>query len=988
MLWHHTKVALNMPLEIPPLSFDTAFLFRQRRLSMLTCLQRISPRLAFAGLCLLLLALWPSALFASGGSSCSSGSSPAFAADSSVHIPGVFRPGVTGLACDQLPSGMDSSGWESLTVPSRFASHEQYQGLDVLGDFLYVAYNAGIQVWDIGGEKAEQPVEVAAADGFPPFNNWLIFPHPAEDDFFVEDIDVLAPSSGGSLVYIAVAARGPVGFSIWQFNTNNGALTQLFQETSNSRMARLVEFDGPTGPVLYAFSGHGNGVRVFNVTEAIAAAPCADDAGVSGSPCPNVFEGSLSTNSGGFIDTYVAPSGAIYLSNSDGNLVNSLGVELWQINNPSNPSGAIKRFSGLNTVSFGTSLFEKGGDTYLSVVERVGSSNRIKIFDIDACLTSNCSGTPGTLVFDDLPLPPYSTRQFLTYSEGGSNNVPFLYYGLRASSLAGDHVEQLLDLTSLGTVSQNITEMTDGGPTYFDTCQQEDLGYWSYYYPGNEFGIQNFTPRIGKFNPGTIYFYRAARGLIDVHVWEGGSSGDPNISTSIEGPQNNYWMGEDVDFVAFGGNGCVPNPAAWVWTDITKPAGVSHQIISQTGNRATIRFTCDDAVNRCADAAVSVNAVNVDFTCASAVENSAALTVEDPRLGITLTPAGGTYPQCTVIDFEATLAGRGPANFVWKVDGVPDNAGTASDENLESLGFLWDTTNVVVSDQIFTDGFETGNVSIWSAVQGLAGGGALTILNPPQSRGGGAGTPFDISIELTSAFSDPTMAESTVRIEAVGSNPRFATGVDPIVATTSDGGATWDFTANALDASEFTWEFEDVDGTEICTFGPNSNVACDRVSGGQNISHTWILQSGTRRVNLTISNCNASQEASASTSVEVVSTEPLEVTEFRLFSSVAGNPDCLIQDAACIGLLGPPVCICKPGGDSIFSVTATGSPTTLAIDWDGNGTFESSMPFSSTITHTYPSVVNSEFRPSIKAIRGSSESDVEANREELLIQNF
>jgi hypothetical protein len=203
-----------------------------------------------------------------------------------------------------------------------------------------------------------------------------------------------------------------------------------------------------------------------------------------------------------------------------------------------------------------------------------------------------------------------------------------------------------------------------------------------------------------------------------------------------------------------------------------------------------------------------------------------------------------------------------------------------------------------------------------------------------------------------------------------------------------DGGSTWDFHANSLDATDFSWEFEDIDGLDQCTFGASTGIACEKVSGGQDISHTWILQSGVRRVNLTIANCNASQEVSASTSVTVTSSEPLAVSEFRLFSSVAGNPDCFINDGGCIGLVGPPICICSPGGVAIFTVETTGSPTSFAVDWDGNGTFESSVAAAGSIIHTYPSVVNTEFRPVIKAIRNTTESEEEPNREEMLIQNF
>ena len=110
-----------------------------------------------------------------------------------------------------------------------------------------------------------------------------------------------------------------------------------------------------------------------------------------------------------------------------------------------------------------------------------------------------------------------------------STGTPFLYYGL-VGGFGGSKVEQLLDLTTLGRPGQNITEITDGSPTYFDACENANLGYWAWYYPGNEFGPNNLSPRVGKFDSDTNIFYRAAGGILDVHVWEAGdSTGDPTI---------------------------------------------------------------------------------------------------------------------------------------------------------------------------------------------------------------------------------------------------------------------------------------------------------------------------------------------------------------------------------------------------------------------------------------------------------------------------
>ena len=937
---------------------------------MITHFLKNGARLFCLGLCFSLA--FPGIVMAAGGSSCGPGNTPAFSLSTNLHIPGVFRPATTNLTCEQVPAERDSSAWDSLSVPGFSSGNEIFQGLDVLDNHLYVAYNAGLSVWNI--ENPERPVRVAVADGW--INQFFTYPPPGEVDFFNESIAVLRPSTGGSRVYIVVSAIGPVGTSIWEFNTTNEVLNQLYQYTATSRQVRIEEVGG----TIYAFAGRENGVDIFNVSEAIAEAPCTDIAG-DPSPCPSVFEGSLSTNSGGFIDILKKSSGAIYLSNSDGNIINSLGLELWQINNPGNPGGAIRRFSGLGTQTFGSALFEKGGNTYMAALERVGSNNRLKIWDIDACLTSNCGGSPGTLEFDSLPLPPFSTRQFLTYSEGGSTNVPFLHYGLRASSLSGDHVDQLLDLTTLGTANQNITEMTDGAPTYFDTCQSENLDYWSWYYAGNEFGTQNFTPRIGKFNEGTIYFYRANGATVDVHVWEGGSTGNPTITAEVSSPQVTYWMGESITFEASGATGCVPLSTGWSW-DIDTPAGVSHIVTGQTNNQITASFSCDDATNRCADAAISATAENSASSCATAVLNAAEITVKDPRLEIIgLTPNGGTFPQCTVIDFEAQIAGRGPADYAWSVNGENEDSGTASEEDLSSISFSWDTTNVVLSDEIFLDGFESGDTTSWSSTVG-----GVSTLKVGSNKGVSGGAPFEIAVGIDSTFSDPVDTSTTVNITLLGTNLGFENGVDPIESTTMDS-STFDFHANSVDATEFRWEFEDSDGADVCTFGASTNVPCVRMNGGQDISYTWVLQAGTRRVNLTIASCVVSEEEMATTSVEVVLSETLEITDFGLVRSLATNPNCELSAAECIGLLGDPICECRDDLDVIFEVEALGSPTSFDVDWDGDGSFDENVPFAATITHQFPNPESTPFKPVIKARRGAAESDPVEGFEELIITN-
>lgn len=680
------------------------------------------------------------------------GQTPAFAVPESLWLDGIFRPGETDLPDNQLPPDRDSTTWDSIGVPTCATGEEIFQGLDVAGDYLYVAYNSGFSIWDISGANAEDPQRIKVRDGFScggspcdvecgPF---LGFPDPSEADFFVEDIVVL-PEPGTTNVTIAVSGKNPVGISLWRFDTATEALSAVYQDTTRvSRQVRLTAVDdGTGGTTTYAFSSFGNGLAVYDVSQALAIGPCLEE---SGSDCPGVDLGELgSISSGRFLDILQRPGGEILVAAADGQLGERL--ELWQVDDPSSPSTATQLFDGLDDLTFGVALFNYEDNDYLATLERDGSFNVIKIFNINACGGGPCSlGAP---VFDGIRLPPRSSHQFLTYSMTGS--TPFLYHGLEGG-FGGPKVEQLLDLTTLGRPEQNITEMTDGGPTYFDACEQAELDYWPWYYPGNEFGPNNFTPRIGKFDWDTRYFYRAAGGILDVHLWEA----QPTITTAVSDPdpQGLYWMGDEITFEAAGSNGCNPM-GGWTWTPAAPP-DVDPVMISETGNQVTFRFDCGLPSDRCADGSVAVAGTNADPSCDGAVEIADAVTVKDPEVVITsITPSSGSFSQCNDVDFMAALQGRGPVNLEWSVrrgpllDPVQDPQQTAVDalavEDLSTSksAFTW-LTQAAVFAGIFADGFESGDVSAWGQTPFLVEDFLVTV----ELEGGGVDA--SATVELTS----------------------------------------------------------------------------------------------------------------------------------------------------------------------------------------------------------------------------------------------
>ena len=446
---------------------------------------------------------------------------PAMPVPEALWLERVIRPGLNGSPGAPLPAERDSTTWDSLRNPGFHNGWEIFEALDIAGDHLFVAYNAGVSVWNLAGAaNAENPQRVAVRDGWnhpfcqmnPICSGWLAFAEPGgEDDFLVEDVDALA---SGQNVYVALAGKYlSLGTTLWEFNAVTEDLTPVYQDlTKISYQVRLVEVADTRGSTrIYAYAANGQGVSVYDVSHALAVGPCLEETGAS---CPGVSLGDLGTIAGGrFLDVHQRPTGEILLAVTDGRSSN-IELELWEITDPADPAAANQLFSGLDDDTFGTALFSYEGNDYLAVVERILPNNYVRIFNINACRGGSCSlGSP----LFSFPVPAFSTPQSLTFST--SQATPFLHYGV-LGNLVGAQVEQLFDLTTLGRPGQSITELTAGGPTYFDPCVNQNLGYWPWYYPGNEHGRKNLSPRMGKFHPDSKFFYRAARGVLDVHVWE------------------------------------------------------------------------------------------------------------------------------------------------------------------------------------------------------------------------------------------------------------------------------------------------------------------------------------------------------------------------------------------------------------------------------------------------------------------------------------
>ncbi|MEO1369920.1 MAG: hypothetical protein AAFX50_22290, partial [Acidobacteriota bacterium] len=382
----------------------------------------------------------------------------------------------------------------------------------------FVAYNAGIQVWDLRTTPANPRREIFR-DGWD--GHIEIFPIPGEGDTYIDAIDAIR-SPGGGVVYVAAAGEIGHGLAFWRFDPEERLLTQTFQDAGRTfRDVELVERNGR----IYAFatdpSDSLGGVLVYDVTAADSS-PCFDETWPT--TCPMLL-GHLGTIvDATYVDT-LERGGNLYVVASDGSSTASdpMAVEIWRVDDPAQPEAppsgnSLPIFQGLETNHRGVQIFEIDGQPTLATifVDPTSTPNLsiLRFYDLTGCLAADGCASLGPALWT-LELPGIDGNfQFLTASK--SRGRTFVYYGLETTPLEGRRVEQLLDVTGLGPNGNGQAfEITEVGGDYRDPDSGLLVDYWGDYYGNNFYGLDNLLPRHGLFVGGL--FYRAAVGVLDVH---------------------------------------------------------------------------------------------------------------------------------------------------------------------------------------------------------------------------------------------------------------------------------------------------------------------------------------------------------------------------------------------------------------------------------------------------------------------------------------
>lgn len=845
-----------------------------------------------------------------------------------------------------LPESRDSTQRVAgTTVPGSRSGHELFKSLSIVDDRIYVAYNAGLQVWNLDPDP-EDPTMIADRDGW--LGHFLTFPPVSEQLTFVEDIAAIDPGpTQNDLIFLS--GKEPVGPSIWEWNGTN--FVQHYQdEGTTSRQVRVVE----VGNVVYGLTATDDGVVVYNLTAASnLSSPCLDDQGTHFCGT-NVYRGEIpGMTLGRYLDVIVS-SGKLYVATTDGFF---RPIQIWELPDPNQPSTAIERFdgSGVGFGARGPAFFEYNNDTYLAFTQ----NHKIKIYDVDDCLDSNGCSALGACKLSggacEIPISDWSSsEQYVTYSE--SNGTPFLYYGGTPLNIEGPRVEKLVDVSQLGAANPSFPAMTDNGGSYTDPCNGLQVDYWGDYYPKNDNGLRNFYPRMGKFRGG--YFYRVAQTLFDVHVREDVVI-EPRVTvTALTAPDENtgvYWFDEPITFSAAAQN-CTPS-STWVW-DQSSSSTVGG--INASTNVATLTWNCGESLpSYCDDENVSVMAVPVTGCGLSPdqVQIPNPLVLKDPRAridAINTAPAGGSYPAGTELSFSADVQGKTPFTYTWSV------VNNAQQEVASGAGstFQWANTcdAINVPELIFADSFETGDTLSWDPFDDYM----TARYTAPTPKALGAET-FEVKLTLENSAS----VTDSVMVTLV---PPGVVGFSSPPLTVEDlGGGTFRLTANTSNATEWRWEIEDPDGEDVAACGVYAR--CQLHGWGEEdheVVYSW-QQEGTYNVKIWARNsCTPEVQRQADGAVDVteVIIEPLEVTSFNVDPS----------DTDCTQSLGFVDCLVNR--TISFDVSFTGNPTVLEVDWENNGNFVSeSVPGNGVLTHVYSST-QSSFKPQIRAVKGAEVSSV------------
>ncbi len=466
-----------------------------------------------------------------------------------------LRP--AGAAGQPLPADRDSTLYNGFARPGFYSFDvdgdgivddlEFYNALEIVegpdGTHLYMAYNSGLQIWDIGGAFAAAPLLLAQRDGW--FGDFWAFEPPQTEYYFkIWDVAAIDPADAPGETLVSLSGDPAVGPTIWDARDKLEPV-QLYQDLGNVTFQVVAANIGGRS---YAFQAATNGIHVYDMTRAREIGPCFENTNVAVNLCGGnsnpVWRGRLEpwpwgrTRYLSVLEAEIGGATRHFIAASDYFLFNGLGTEIREITDvTSRPPASAAVVEGLSDLCAGVELFmipelpHGLRRFYLGAI----NGGTLEIYDVTACLAP-ASVPAETCALDEAhrkysqPLGPLPSHAYVEFSEG--NYRPFLYQGhhtlcSRPSAAGEGDVEHLLDLNGLAT-GEPIVDVR--GETYLDpnhTVPTRRIDYWSSYYDQATDGFSAFAPLGGRFHG--AYFYRAAQTVFDVHEWTGAAGAGVNL---------------------------------------------------------------------------------------------------------------------------------------------------------------------------------------------------------------------------------------------------------------------------------------------------------------------------------------------------------------------------------------------------------------------------------------------------------------------------
>lgn len=412
------------------------------------------------------------------------GEHPAF----SVPQPnwGELRPADVG----QLPAERDQTAFDEFCCGGWFKAH-LFQGAAVAGSRLLVAENLGVSSWDLTQPSKPKFIgrfSYGAATGFAKY--------PSDPHALTHPVRQLSALNDSAEVAALACDGAPIGFVLVQ----TAAVPWVLYQDSGDGKFSTSAYLGRTGGVRTAFFARGSlPMRAYSVEAALAqTSRCVEDAPLS-VKCGKVFIGE------GFSATYSNPvSGKPSIRfprHVDGTgdtilTVSDFGADLWNASEPDQPL-KLGGISGLGYGSAGT-IWESGGATFAALANGTG----IDVFDV-----SN-----GSFAKKVVSIPTPFAVGVLQASRATNANLVYAAEAVAGQLSTGASHEAVYDMTS-PAAPREVTPPPVAG-----------VSYWGHYY---KYG--RVSPRTAVF--GGSHLYRAAFGILDVHVWTPPSSGTPDAGT-------------------------------------------------------------------------------------------------------------------------------------------------------------------------------------------------------------------------------------------------------------------------------------------------------------------------------------------------------------------------------------------------------------------------------------------------------------------------